>query len=151
MSVSVVAPIAQTSEAISKAQLEELERTAPERRRRHLVHLIDAALEQAEQAMLAEVAEPPALAELVIEWFEGQRPRTAEQAHDELFRIQERLMKPDPADVDDEEPRVCACGCGRPVEASTGGRPREYATKDCWASAFRPFERPAERRGASNG
>jgi hypothetical protein len=149
MSVTLPDPIARTTEAIVNAQLEERRRATAERRRRHLLRLIDLAMDGCELAMLAEQAETPVLAVALIAWLRWDAseapapPRTSLDAHEELLRLQGPFLRTLP-DPDDGKERLCACGCGRQVEQAATGRPREYATRECWERTYRSFEQPVD-------
>ncbi len=106
-------------EAMWRAQDEERARQAGERAPRHLVRLLDWAIASCEVANLtgARAAAPAAVAALVeqlqaLEGGQAIRPRTALQALDSLFAIQERYLLGDPAgadeDDDEEEPEDAA-------------------------------------------
>jgi hypothetical protein len=105
MSAPALAPIAVASEATLQELRRELASRRPERRRRHLVRLIDLAITQCEEVNLG--ASPPAkgmgppaglpapaLAVAMVHWLQAdadqpaRRPSTNQEALDELFRLQ---------------------------------------------------------------
>ncbi len=112
-------PIADTRVRIERAQLEELARTAPTRRRQ-LVRLIDRAIDQCERANLAAAGDlpssvydrpaapvPPAVAALLA-WLQlearesSSAPSTAVEAHCLLFRLQMPYLCGGASDEDDQ-------------------------------------------------
>lgn len=109
MSVPTSPPIAAASRDMTRAQLEELARTAPARRRRRLARLVDGAIADCEFVNLsAGWSRPaPAAARLLVEWLQleagepSQQPTTSSEALDELFRLQEAYLQ---TAEDDEEP-----------------------------------------------
>jgi hypothetical protein len=101
--------IASASDAMEEARREELARTRAERHRRHMVRLVDLALDQCERRNLAAAGPgrgqppttqlpPPAMALALIEWLQLEQgeelrpPARNQQALDELFRLQEAYL-----------------------------------------------------------
>ncbi len=104
MSSTMRLPIADASASISGALREELARTAGDRRRRHLVRLVDLAVDRCEQANLSAPGADggpgpavPVLALRLVEWLQAEageaprRPMDSREALNELFRLQEVL------------------------------------------------------------
>jgi len=105
-----VSPIAATAAKIAAAELADRARTSPERRRRHLVRLIDRVIGQCERANLAAdiggtasvynrpVTPAPPAAVALVAWLQleagevSRPPTTAVEALDELFRLQRRYL-----------------------------------------------------------
>lgn len=95
-----VLPLARTSAAAAEAVAEEEHRLERKYRRRRLVHRIDRAIDECERANLAGAggAPPPARAAALVEELQQEagepasRPRTAMEALNELFRLQEPYL-----------------------------------------------------------
>jgi len=96
VSVPTSPPIAAASAAMVEAQLEELARTAGERRRRRIVRLVDRAIAQCEFVNLTGggTRPAPAAARDLVEWLQlvagepVERPSTSVETLNELFRLQ---------------------------------------------------------------
>jgi hypothetical protein len=115
--------IASASDAMEEAVREELARTRTERQRRHMLRLIDLALDQCERRNLEAAGPgrgqppltqlpPPAMALALIEWLQMEQggelraPACNQQALDELFRLQEAYLLEAPegdGELDEQE------------------------------------------------
>jgi hypothetical protein len=95
-----VLPIAHASDAVSEAAAEVERQLERKYRRRHLIRRIDRAIDECELANLRGAGgdDPPARAAALVEELQradgepARRPRTAAEALNELFRLQEPYL-----------------------------------------------------------
>jgi hypothetical protein len=118
VSVPTSQPIAAASAAMARAQLEELARAAPARRRRRIVRLVDGAIDGCELLNLSGGPGRPAPAEarLLVEWLQleagepVEQPTTSGETLNELFRLQEAYLLTDPSGAEQIELDMFAGG-----------------------------------------
>jgi hypothetical protein len=154
-------PIAATQAIIGDGARERWERGAAERRRRHLVGLIDQVIGRCEERNLGGEAAgpPPLIAVTLIDWLQreagesARRPATSVEALDELFRHQARYLRGRPAPLVARRSTEAAPGPGeraesapRPAGEELNARVREWGP----GSSTRLLDRRVHGEGAGD-